>query len=98
MTISAVLVTLAVTVVLPALVALITKSMASPFVKQFVTALLAAITGLIVTSTQLDGTAVISEASALLALGTFLAAQASYRGLWRPHAINAKLAPAVGVG
>jgi hypothetical protein len=98
MNISAILVTLIVTMILPALVAAVTKSSASPGIKQFVTALLAAVTGLVVTSTQLDGTAVFGKESALLALSTFIAAQATYWGLWRPHAVNDKLAPAAGLG
>jgi hypothetical protein len=98
MNLSAILVTLIVTMVLPALTALVTKSTASASIKQFVTALLAAVTGLVVTSTQLDGTAVFGKESALLALSTFILAQATYWGLWRPHQVNATVAPTVGLG
>lgn len=98
MTISAILVTLIVTMILPALTAAITKSTASVGIKQFVTALLSAVTGLVVVSTQLDGTAVFSKEAALLALSTFILTQATYWGFWKPHAVNEKAAPAVGLG
>lgn len=98
MTISAIIVTLIISVVVPLATALLTKASASAGVKQFVTALLAAVTGLLVTSTQLDGTAVLSRPALLLAIGTFIAAQANYVGFWQPHALNAKVAPGVGLG
>ena len=98
MTLSAFIVTLVVTMVIPALVALITKSEASVGIKQFITALLAAVTGALVTATQLDGTAVLGKESVLLALSTFILSQATYWGLWRPHEVNKKLAPEAGLG
>lgn len=97
-TLSAMLVLLIVTMVLPALTAAITKSSASAGVKQFVTALLSAASGFLITATQLDGTAVLSKESAVLALSAFILAQATYWGFWRPHAINDKVVPAVGLG
>lgn len=98
MTVSAILVLLIVTMILPALTAALTKSTASVGVKQFVTALLAAVSGFLVTATQLDGTAVLGKESALLALSAFIATQATYWGFWKPRQINAKLAPGVGLG
>jgi len=98
MTISALLVSLLVSVVIPAAVALLTKLAAAVWLKQGVAAVLAAVTGLLTTATQLDGTAVISKASVVLALGTFLASQAAYLGLYRPHDANAIIAPGVGLG
>lgn len=98
MTVSALTVTMIVAYILPAAVALLTKSAASAWVKQFVGALLAAATGVIVTATQLDGQAVISKSAVLLALGPFLSTQAACKGLWEPHSINARLAPGVGLG
>jgi len=98
MTISALLVTIIVALVIPAATALLTKATASTWVKQIVTALLAGVSGLIVTATQLDGTAVISKAALLLALTTFVSTQAAYIGLWKPHAVNATVAPGVGIG
>lgn len=98
MNLSAILTLLIVTMILPAITAAVTKSTASAGVKQFVTALLSAITGLVVTATQIDGTAVFSKEAAVLALGTFITAQATYWGLWRPHTVNAKITPGVGVG
>lgn len=98
MTLSALTTTMIVAYLLPAVVALLTKSAASAWVKQFVGALLAAATGVIVTATQLDGTAVISIEAVLLALGAFVAAQANYVGLYQPHAVNAKVLPETGIG
>jgi hypothetical protein len=98
MTVPALLVTLIASLVLPFAVSLTTKSTASTWIKQAVTALLAAASGLLVTATQLDGTAVISKASALLALTTFIATEAAYVGVWKSHAINAAIVPTVGIG
>lgn len=98
MTLSALLVMMIATFIIPAVVALLTKSAASASVKQFVTALLAAVSGVISTATGADGTALISKESVLLALGAFALAQANYTGLYRPHALNAKLLPNTGLG
>lgn len=98
MNLSALLVTMIVSFAVPAIVALLTKSAASAWIKQFVTALLAAVTGVVAISTQTDGTANISKESIILALGTFALAQATYVGLYKPHGINAKLAPGAGIG
>ena len=98
MTITASLATLIVGGLLPLVVALVTKSTASVGLKQFVSALAAAATGLIVTSTELDGTALISKPAALLAVTAFLASQAAYVGQWKPHAIDARIAPNIGIG
>lgn len=97
-TVSALIVTMLVSYVLPALVALTTKLTAGTWLKQFVSGLLAAITGLVVTATQLDGTAVFSKDALLLALGAFVLSQANYISLYRPHAADAKIAPQAGLG
>lgn len=97
-TLSAVFVTLLVSFLLPAVVGLITKSSASAWVKQFVTAFLAMVTGLITTATTLDGTAVFSRDMLLLAIGSFILSQANYVTLYKPHAANDKLGPAQGIG
>lgn len=98
MTLSALIVTTIVTFLIPAVTALLTKATASTGLKQFVTALLAAINGVVVTATQVDGTAVISKQALILALGSFLAAQAAYVGLYKPHDANGKIAPDKGLG
>lgn len=98
LTLSALVVTMIVSYLIPAVTALLTKANASAWLKQFVTAVLAAANGLVVTATQIDGTAVISKQALVLALGSFIAAQASYVGLYKPHAANAKIAPAKGLG
>jgi hypothetical protein len=98
MTVSALIVTLIVSVVVPIVTALLTKATASAGVKQLITAALSAVSGLLVVSTQLDGTAVLSQSAVLLALTTFVASQATYIGLWAPHALDTKVAPGVGLG
>ena len=98
MTLSTLIVTMLVSFLIPAAVAMLTKSNASAGIKQFVDALLSAATALIVTATLADGTAVISKEAAVLALGAFIHSQATYVSLYRPHAVNTKLAPAAGIG
>lgn len=83
---------------IPLATGLITKLSASATVKQVVTLILSALTGVITTSTQVDGTAIISMTTvqySLLALGIAIV---SYLGVYQPHDANAKLAPDVGVG
>lgn len=98
MTISATITTLLVSFVIPALVALLTKITASSALKQILSALLAAVTGLIVAATTIDGHAEIRGPAVLLALGAFISAQATYVAVYRPHGLNAALAPGVGLG
>lgn len=98
MTLTVMITTLIVSYLIPAATSLITKANASTWLKQFVTALLAAANGVIVTATQLDGTAVISKSAVVLALGSFIAAQAAYVGVYKPHNANGKLAPNSGIG
>lgn len=98
MTISATITTFIVSFLLPAVVSLLTKSAASTWVKQFVSALLAAATGVIVAATTVDGSASVRGPAVLLALGAFIASQAAYTGLYAPHNANAKILPTVGIG
>lgn len=97
-TLSALTVTLLGSFLIPAIVALITKSSAGVWLKQFVTGLLAAATALISTTTQLDGTALLSSSSILMALGAFILAQATYVSVYKPHDVNSKMAPSRGLG
>lgn len=59
---------------------------------QIFTAAVSGISGAVTTSTQLDGTAVVSLATLQYALLAFLVATAGYLGIYRPHNANAKLA------
>lgn len=97
-TLSAVMVTMLASFILPALVALSTKLTASTWLKQFVSGILSAVTGVLVTATQLDGTAVISREAIVLSLGAFALSQANYVSVYRPHNLNAKVAPEAGIG
>lgn len=97
-TLSAFIVTLLVGYVIPLATALLTKVSASAGVKQFVTALLAAINGFVVTATMQDGTAVFSKQSLLFAILSFITANVGYVAGWKPHAIDSKVAPTKGIG
>ena len=97
-TIAAAIVALLVGQVIPFLVAVLTKLEAAIWLKQVLTAFLAAVSGLLVTATQLDGTAVLSRESGLLAIGVFIASQTAYVALYRPHDANTHILPEAGVG
>lgn len=98
LTLSALLVTFLATAVIPVLTGLATKLDASPAVKQLITAVLSAVSGLLTVATQMDGTAVISKEALVLAIGTFILTQATYLGLYRPHHLDARLSPNTGLG
>lgn len=89
---------LVISLVIPFLTGVVTKVSASAGVKQVCTLVLSAAAGLIVTATQLDGTAVISKEAALNAALALGIAIVSYLGLYKPHDVNAKLAPTKGFG
>lgn len=97
-TISPFLTTLIVGHILPLLTALVTKQVASTSVKQLVTAGLSAISAFIVQATTIDGSSVFTGEAALLALATFITANASYLYFWAPRAINSKVLPDKGFG
>jgi hypothetical protein len=97
-TLSALFTTLVVGYVIPFVTALLTKLRASSTVKQLISAALSAVAGFLTTATTDSGTAVFSKSSLVLALFAFATSQAAYVGLYKPHAINAKVAPGVGIG
>lgn len=97
MTLSAVLVSFIISTLLPLVTSLLTKVNTAPLIKQLVTAFLSAISGLITSSLTIDGTAVISTQSAILALGIFITASANYATLYRTHDINDKILPNKGI-
>lgn len=97
-TLNAFLVLAVTSFLIPVATGLLTRAAASVTLKQVVTLVLAAISGIVTTSTQVDGTAVISATTAQYALLSLGIAITSYLGIWKPHAINAKLAPEAGVG
>lgn len=98
LTVNAFLVVVLTSLLIPVATGLLTKANASPTVHQIVTAFIAMVSGVITTSTQLDGTAIISAATVQYALLAFLIATAGYLGIYRPHNTNAKLAPDAGLG
>lgn len=83
---------------IPLATGLITKLSASATIKQVVTLILSALTGVITTSTQVDGTAVISMTTVQYSLLSLGIAIVSYLGIYAPHDANQKLAPEVGLG
>ena len=97
-TVSALLTTMLVSYVLPAIVSVVTKLDASAWFKQGINALLSAITGLFTTAVAIDGTAVLSRDALLLALGSFLVSQAAYITIYASHQANARIMPMSGLG
>lgn len=87
-----------ISLLIPLATGLVTKLQASATVKQVVTAAISTVVGIVTTSTQADGTAVVSLATVQYALLTFAIATVGYLGLYRPHDANAKLAPNSGLG
>jgi hypothetical protein len=97
LTIPALLVTIIVSYLTPILTGLLTRIDASASTKQFVAAVLSAVTGLVASSTLADGTAVFSTSTLTLAAIAFLANQTAYLGLYRPHGANSYLLPNIGI-
>lgn len=97
-TISAFVVTLIVSYLIPLATALITKVTASTNVKQLVTAVLAAITGFLTTAVAADGTAVFSMQTLLFAIISFSTANIGYVYTFGPRGIGFKIAPTKGIG
>jgi len=88
-------------VLLPIVVGIITKLSAPSWLKAVLHMLFAAVASLIITSITLDGTAVISKTSALIAFGTWITGMATYFGFLMPSgispAVNTKTAR-IGIG
>lgn len=82
---------------IPFLTGLATRLQATATVKQIVTAFISAIVGIVTTSTQVDGTAVISLATLQYAMLAFFIATVGYLGLYKPHQADAKLTPDRGI-
>lgn len=84
--------------VIPAVVGLVTKYNAPPVVKYVVTLLASTVASVVNAAITLDGTAVVSKEAAILAGVQFLTATLVYLGLYKPVDANAKLAPNSGIG
>lgn len=97
-TLSAWLVTLISTFIIPIITGLLTKYNAGVGLKQFVTAVLSAVAGLVSNGIQPDGSATFSKETLVLVLTTFIVTQATYLGIYKPFDLNAKTAPNAGVG
>jgi hypothetical protein len=92
------LTTFALSVVIPALVALVTKWSAAAWVKVTANAVLSAVAAAITMSVTIDGTAVLSRSTLLLAGEQFALSMLAYLGLYKPSNLGAKIAPNVGLG
>jgi chromate transport protein ChrA len=75
-------------VLIPILVGLVTKLGAPPALKAILHALLAAIAGLIITATTLDGVAVFSRESLVSAFIAWITGVAAYLGFLKPTQIS----------
>lgn len=84
--------------VIPIIVGFVTKSGAAPQIKQVATILLAGVAALITSSTLVDGSAVFSIETLLLAAMAWLIAIASYLGVYKPFNLNDHAAPDRGFG
>lgn len=98
LTLNAFTVLVVTSLLIPLATGLVTKLAASATVKQIITAAISAVVGVVTTSTQVDGTAVVSLTTVQYALLAFAIATVGYLGLYKPHQANAKLAPNAGVG
>lgn len=83
---------------IPICVAAVTKAKAPSWVKYVANACFSAATAILNVATTQDGTAVISGASLGVGLVTFLSAIGAYVGVYRPQALNSKIAPDKGIG
>jgi hypothetical protein len=97
-TLTPIVVTLLTGTLIPILVGLVTRSGASPGLKQAITIVLAGAAALIVQSTLADGSAVFSLETLILAAANWLVAIATYAGFFRSLNINDHLAPTRGLG
>ena len=91
-------VTLITGLLLPVAVGLITQVDAHPTVKFIVNAVLSTIGGVVAVSTTADGTAIISNTTAVAAGITLAISVASYLGLYRPVDLNRRTLPNAGIG
>lgn len=94
---SALTVTLVVSVFIPIVVGILTKLDTSSTVKGVVTLILNLVNAAVVGAVVADGTAVFSEATITAALVGMAISVASYLGFYKPVDLNAKLAPTKGL-
>lgn len=90
-TIDAMVVTILVGTLLPLLVGVVTKAVAHSGVKAVLLLLFTAVEGLLITATQIDGTAVLSAESIIFAAVGWISAVATYFGLWKPSQVATKV-------
>lgn len=83
-TISALVVQLVVSTLVPLVVGIVTKVNAPSSVKALTMIVVNAASALVVTSTQADGTAVISSTALLFAILGVVQSAATYLGVWKP--------------
>lgn len=96
--ITPVLVTIITGLLLPFLVAAVTKASSSSTFKAVVGIILAALSAMIARATQTDGSAVFSQGLAIDILLVYGPQLLTYLGLWSKVDINGKIAPSKGLG
>lgn len=84
--------------VIPLVVGLLTKITARPGVKIVTSLVLNAVSGIVGAAVVLDGNAVISTETLVLAGLTLIQSLATYVGIWKPLNSQAHLAPTKGLG
>lgn len=98
LTLSAMVTTFVVSTVLPLIIAFVTKRHAPNWVKQVVSIAAAAVTAIITAGTQLDGTAVISKETVILAFTGLVTQITTYLGLYKPNSVSEFTLPGFGLG
>lgn len=96
--VNAQVVTLALAVVIPFLVSLVTKWTAPAWVKIGANVALSAVAAAVTLSMTTTGTAVLSKQTLVLFGEQFLAALLVYLGVYKPSELGAKILPKLGIG
>ena len=91
-------ITVVVSLFIPIVTGLLTKYNASAMVKQIVTLIFSSATALVADGATSTGGALVTREDVTLAVISLVIAITSYLGIYKPHDVNAKLVPNVGLG
>lgn len=91
-------ITVVVSLFIPILTGLLTKYNAPAAVKQIVTLVFSSVTALIADGSTTVGGALVTKEDLVLAGISLTVAITSYLGIYKPHALDANLAPNFGLG
>lgn len=98
LTLDALTVTVIVSLFIPIATGVVTKYTASATLKQVTTLVFSTVTGILAQGATDAGGAVLSKEAITAAVVSLIIAITSYLGIYKPHDINAKLAPDSGIG